>query len=89
MDWEIGLSRQAEKFLSHRHLPDAFALEPVGRAIRKLQGEIVAVDLKRLSGMWEGCYRVRVGKIRVIFSMNPVERTALIEIVDNRGSVYR
>lgn len=89
MDWEIGISRQAEKFLDQRHLPDEFAVEPVQRAIRKLRGEMVAVNLKRLSGEWAGYYRVRIGKIRVIFSMDIERRKALIEVVDNRGGAYR
>ncbi len=89
MDWQIGFSRQADSFLSRRHLPDGFASEPVQRTIRKLRGETVAIDLKRLSSKWEGCYRVRVGKIRIIFSINFAQRMALIEVVDNRGSAYR
>ena len=89
MDWEIGISRQAGKFLDQRHLPDTFAVEAVRRALRKLHGETVAVDLKRLSGKWAGCYRVRIGKIRVIFSIDLERRKALIEVVDNRGSAYR
>jgi mRNA interferase RelE/StbE len=89
MDWEIGLSRQAEKFLAGRHLSDEFAIEPIQRAIRKLRGETVAIDLKRLSGKWAGFYRVRVGKIRIIFSIDFDEREILIEVVDNRGSAYR
>ena len=89
MDWKIGFSRQAEKFLNRRHLEDDFAIEPIQRSIRKLRGEIAAIDLRRLSGKWEGCYRVRIGKIRIIFSMDPIEHSALIEVIDNRGSVYR
>ena len=89
MDWKISLSRQAEKFLQQRHLPDEFAVEPVRRSIRKLSGETIAVDLKRLTGKWAGYYRARVGKIRVIFSIDFEERNVFIEIVDNRGSAYQ
>lgn len=89
MDWEIGFSRQAEKFLSQRHLPDEFAIEPVQRAIKKLHGEKVAVNLRRLSDKWADCYRVRVGKIRIIFSINFDKQKILIEVIDNRGSAYR
>ena len=89
MNWEIGLSRQAEKFLRQRRLTDEFAVKPVRLAIRKLRGETVAINLKRLSGKWAGCYRVRVGKIRIIFSIDFDGQKILIEVVDNRGGVYR
>jgi hypothetical protein len=61
VNWKISLSRQADKFLQQRHLPDEFAIEPVKRSIRKLSGETVAVDLKRLTGKWAGYYRARDG----------------------------
>ena len=89
MNWEISLSRQAEKFLSQRHLPDEFAIKPVRLAIRKLRGEMVAINLKRLSGKWAGCYRVRIGKIRIIFSIDFDEQKILVEVIDNRGGAYR
>ncbi len=88
MDWTISLSRQADKFLQQRHLPDEFAIEPVKRAIRKLSGETVAINLKKLTGKWGGCYRARVGKVRVIFSIEFEEHSVLIEVVDNRSSAY-
>jgi len=89
VDWTISLSRQADKFLQQRHLPDEFAIEPVKRSIRKFSGETVAVNLKRLTGKWTGYYRARVGKIRVIFSIDFENRSVLIEVVDNRGSAYQ
>ncbi|MDO8728423.1 MAG: hypothetical protein Q7K26_00870 [bacterium] len=89
MDWKINFSRQAEKFLRQRHLLDEFVINPVKLAIRKLRGETVAINLKRLSGKWAGCYRVRVGKIRIIFATDFNEQKILIEVVDNRGGAYR
>ena len=52
-------------------------------------GEIVAVDLKKTSGKWEHCYRVRVGKVRIIFSIDFDRQRVLIEVVDNRGNAYK
>jgi mRNA interferase RelE/StbE len=89
MDWEIALSRQAEKFLAKNHLPDEFATVPVFKAIRKFFGESVSVDVRRLSGEWDGYYRVRSGKIRIIFAFNAEKRRALVEVIDYRGDVYK
>lgn len=89
MDWRIDLSRQAEKFLSNHHLSDDFITEPLTKAIARFSGEIIAIDLKRLSGEWEGFYRIRVGKARIIFSANMYERCLFVEVVDYRGGVYK
>ena len=89
MVWEIGFSKQAENFLKQHHLPSGFAIEPIRKVIRRLQGEIVAINIKRLSGKWEGCSRVRVGKNRIIFSINFEKQIVLIEIIDNRSDAYR
>ena len=89
MEWNFFFTRQAEKFLARQHLPDSFAVEPVEKAIQRLMGEVVAVDLQKTSGKWVGCYRVRVGKVRIIFSIDFDRQNVLIEVVDNRGSAYK
>jgi mRNA-degrading endonuclease RelE of RelBE toxin-antitoxin system len=89
MDWSISLSRQAEKFLKQHHLADEVVIEAIQKALCKFEGEPVAVDLRRLSGIWAGHFRVRVGKIRMIFSLNFPEHQVLVEIIDNRDRVYK
>jgi len=89
MDWEIKFSRQADKFLKNHRLSDTFVTDLIRNAIRRLRGEIVAVNLKRLGGKWAGCYRVRLGKNRVIFSINFEAHRALVEVIDDRGKVYK
>ncbi len=89
MDWEIGLSHQAEKFLAKNHLSDQFVIVPIGKAMRKLFGEPASVDIRRLSGAWAGYYRIRSGKIRIIFSFDAEERQVFVEVVDYRGNVYK
>jgi len=89
MEWEIALSRQAHKFLAKNHLSDDFVIPLVGRALGKFFGGSVSVDVKRLSGAWAGYYRIRSGKIRIIFAFDAEERRAFVEVVDYRGSVYK
>ena len=93
MEWEIALSRQAEKFLAKNHLPDEFVIAPLRKAISKFFGEFgesesVSVYVKRLSGAWTGYYRVRSGRIRIIFSFDAEKQRAFVEVVDYRGDVY-
>lgn len=89
MDWDISFSNRADKFLKRHRLPDSFAVDLAVKAIRKISGETVALDLRRMTGEWAGCYRVRTGKTRVIFSANFETRVALIEIVENRDKAYK
>jgi hypothetical protein len=47
MKWEIGFSREAEKFLKRENIrPDAIA--EIKNFLRRLKGEPVSVDVKNL-----------------------------------------
>lgn len=89
MEWQISLSRQAEKFLARNHLADTFVTEQISKAILKFSGETVALDVRRLAGVWSGHYRIRSGKIRIIFSVDFYEKRISVEVVDFRGSAYK
>jgi len=62
---------------------------PLAKAISRFSGNAVAVDLKRLSGEWNGFYRVRVGRIRIIFAADMSEHTIFVEIIDYRSGAYK
>ena len=89
MDWAFDFSRQADKFLAQQHLNASFVIEIIGRALHKLDGENVAIDIKRLHEPWKGFFRVRAQKIRIIFSFDVYIRRVTIAVVDFRDSVYR
>lgn len=89
MDWSFDFSRQADKFLKQQRIADTVVIEIVGRALQKLDGEAVAVDLERLTDPWKGYYRVRMQKTRVIFSLDTHVRSVYIAIIDFRDSVYK
>ncbi len=59
MDWTFDFSRQADKFLEQQRITDDVVIGVIGRALRKLDGEAVAVDLERLHDPWKGFFRVR------------------------------
>ncbi|HJT89094.1 MAG TPA: type II toxin-antitoxin system RelE/ParE family toxin [Bryobacteraceae bacterium] len=44
-------------------------------------------DIRALAGEWEGCFRLRVGEYRVIFSVLPGELAILR--VRHRSNAYR
>lgn len=89
MDWSFDFSRQADKFLKQQRITDATVINIVGQALQKLDGEAVAVDLKRLTDPWKGFYRVRIQNIRVIFSFDAHAESVYVAVIDFRDSAYR
>jgi len=45
--------------------------------------------IKRLHGELEGFYRFRVGRIRIVYSVDSAARTIEIVNIDDRGDVYK
>ena len=46
------------------------------------------VDIKKLKGEWKGFYRLRVGKIRIIFSIDVDNKIIKIYDIGSRGNIY-
>ena len=54
-----------------------------------MKGEDVNINLKKLVGNWEGYYRIRIGKMRLIFKVHKENKEIFVEKVDYRGDVYK
>ena len=50
---------------------------------------IKELDIKKLKGNWQGFYRMRIGKIRVIFTINEDKNELSIYEIDFRGDIYK
>ncbi len=84
MNWQIKYKKNAWDFLSKHHLVEKFELK-----LKILLSGNGQVDIKKLSGKLTGHFRVRIGKVRVIFKINPEERTIFVKKADFRGNVYK
>lgn len=79
--YTITFEKAAEKFLK--------------KQTQKLQSNILTAiyklpagtDIKRLKGY--ELYRMRVGNVRIIYSIHEEVRIINIENIDNRGDVYK
>jgi len=69
MKWQINYSRSALRFIDQQNIRDDVR-ELLIKFLRKLEGKAANVDLKKLDGDWEGYYRVRKQKIRIIFEIH-------------------
>jgi mRNA interferase RelE/StbE len=47
------------------------------------------LDIKKMKGDWEGFYRVRIGKNRLIFKVDISSRDIEIYAIGARGDVYK
>jgi len=89
MTWRIGFSKDSLKFLAKNNLSEGFIIEKIKLAIKKFQGEDINVDIKKLRAKWEGFYRVRIGKLRIIAEFQFDNYRIYIEQIDWRGRVYK
>ncbi|MEK7203220.1 MAG: type II toxin-antitoxin system RelE/ParE family toxin [Patescibacteria group bacterium] len=89
MTWKINLSKESDKFLAKNKTSKEDIFEIVGKVIKKLQGEDINVDVKKLKGKWLGFYRCRVGGVRIVFEINFDAFSVFIEVIDFRGGAYK
>lgn len=89
MSWHIDFSRNSLDFLSLNNVEETVIIEKIKLAVRKFRGENVNVDIKKLSGKWEGFYRIRIGKLRIIAEFQFGRCHIYIEEIDWRGNVYK
>jgi len=88
MKWEISFSREAEKFMKRENLRSKTITEIIN-FLRRMKGESVSVDVKKLKGDWEGFYRIRKGRLRIIFDLDFDEHQIYVSRIDHRGEVYK
>jgi mRNA interferase RelE/StbE len=47
------------------------------------------LDIKQMKGEWEGFCRLRVGKVRLIFTVNITSGDIEVYAIGNRGDIYK
>ena len=80
--YKIEFEKAALKFLQKQDKPTKTRLI---KAISELPN---GSDIKRLQGC-NNLYRLRVGNIRVLYSIKESLKIISIENIDNRGDVYK
>lgn len=91
---EVRFSKRAVKYLKKLDAKTAERIrEKILQLLSMLEVEGVIpfneLDVKKLKGQWEGYFRLRVGQIRVIFTLIGDElEILLIYDINVRGSIY-
>ena len=89
MNWQVGFSTRAEKFLVKNNLSSERVLILVKGAILRFGGRDVNLDLKKLKGKWSGFFRIKKGDIRIIVSFDFDNLYAFVDVIDWRGNAYK
>ena len=88
MKWNIEYSRHADKFIEREDIR-VTVREQIKGFLKKIRGERVNIDVKKLKGKWKGYLRIRKGKLRVIFAVDFEDKALYVERVDFRGKAYK
>ena len=89
MNWRIDFSANSLKFLKQNNLEENFIIDKIRLTVRKFKGENVNINVKKLSGGWEGFYRIRSGRLRIIVEFQFEQNRAYLEKIDWRGNAYK
>ena len=89
MIFRVDFSNQAEKFLDKNHIPKEEVFNVIRDSIGKFKGDVINIDIKKLSGKWEGFHRIRKGKLRLIAFFDFDNSFIFIDVIDWRGGAYK
>ncbi len=88
MKWTLQYSNEALKFAEREKLFDEIRQE-IKKLVQRIKGENINIDIRKLKGEWLGYYRIRKGKLRIIFTIDKENKIIFIERIDYRGEVYK
>jgi mRNA interferase RelE/StbE len=88
MKWSVEYSRNADRFIQAEGIQNEVRKQ-LQSFLRKLQGESINLDVKKLKGKWKDYFRIRKGKLRIIFSIDTASRALYVERIDFRGDAYK
>ncbi|PIS23340.1 plasmid stabilization protein [candidate division WWE3 bacterium CG08_land_8_20_14_0_20_40_13] len=83
--YKVILKKQAEKFLDKI---DKNSFVRITNAILDLSYFPYRGDIKKLTGKYQGMFRLRIGDIIVLFVKDDRNKTVIIYLIDNRGDIY-
>ena len=85
--YKIELSRKAAKFYQKA---DTVTAKRLNLAFSRLaEDPFQQYNIKKLSGELKGSYRLRLGDMRIIYSVDEVKNIVYIEVIGFRGDIYK
>ncbi|MDY6974155.1 MAG: type II toxin-antitoxin system RelE/ParE family toxin [Thermodesulfobacteriota bacterium] len=85
--YKIELSRKSAKFYQKA---DTAIVKRLNLAFSRLaEDPFQRYNIKKLSGELKGSYRLRLGDMRIIYSVDEEKNIIYIEVIGFRGDVYK
>lgn len=69
MKWTVEYSADAVEFIDREDLSGQVR-EQIALFLKRMRGQAVNIDAKKLKGKWKGYFRIRKGRLRIIFSVH-------------------
>jgi mRNA interferase RelE/StbE len=88
MTWRIDYSETSWEFITEHKLQEKVR-EEFKRFFAAMNMGKAPSNLRELEGKWAGYYRLRKGKIRIVFHLDKTEKALYVERIDFRGNVYK
>lgn len=89
--WQYAFSKDADKYLNNSSVKTANLIlkriKNIGEWLDDKK-ELVT-NIRKLHGEWDGFYRLRIGHIRVIFSIDEDREIVKIHDIGQRGDIYK
>lgn len=90
----IKFRKNAVKFLEKANIEDAEKIqEKISQLLAFVEEQAIIpfteLDIKKMKGEWEGFYRLRIGKIRIVFTANTKSGEVEIFTIGVRGDIYK
>jgi mRNA interferase RelE/StbE len=91
---ELVLSKASVKFLEKLSCKETEKLQDkLALLLQSIETEGLIpfneLDIKSLKGDWKGFFRMRVGKVRVVFTINSEADELQVYDIDFRGNIYK
>ncbi|RPJ82190.1 MAG: type II toxin-antitoxin system RelE/ParE family toxin [Deltaproteobacteria bacterium] len=85
--YRIEFAKKAAKFYQKT---DTATAQRLNRVLERLTEDPFNLpNIKHLKGELAGSYRIRMGDIRIIYSVDQAARIVYIEVIGYRGDVYK
>jgi len=87
--FKVIFSKNSKSFLDKNPEYKSRVLDISRKFLKLISGEKEHIDIKKMKGDWEGFYRVRSGKTRIILSIYIDREEIYIERIGFRGDVFK
>ncbi|RMF90516.1 MAG: type II toxin-antitoxin system RelE/ParE family toxin [Methanobacteriota archaeon] len=88
MSFQVNIKRKALKFVSKLDKKEKQRLEKALLLLKEDPVPVKSLDVTKIKGE-KNTYRIRAGRIRVLYEVKWSEKIILIKRVDLRKSVYK